>query len=177
MQSRIDDLEEQGVLDRALIAELQAKADVDRETIAEVLADAVFDREEIARLSKEAEVDQAEIQTLMTAAVLDHQQVDDLKQVRAANLDELDQLKAALDTCRLIGAAVGMLMERYDMTRERAFLFLTRMSQDTNRKVRDLAAEIAQGQARTGSGPTPANTRTPPGLRNLRRVDPDASAS
>jgi hypothetical protein len=40
-------------------------------------------------------------------------------------------------------------MERYKISAERAFLVLTRVSQDTNRKLHDIATELA----RTGTVP------------------------
>ncbi len=55
---------------------------------------------------------------------------------------EVAQLGTALANSRQIGTAVGILMERYRVTSQQAFELLTRASQDANRKIRDLAAEI-----------------------------------
>src|ERR671913_964344 len=59
------------------------------------------------------------------------------------------QLAKALGSRDLIGQAKGILMERYTITGERAFLVLIRVSQNTNRKLHDIAAELA----RTGTVP------------------------
>jgi AmiR/NasT family two-component response regulator len=51
-------------------------------------------------------------------------------------------LKRAVGTRQLIGQAQGILMERLKVTDERAFGLLVRASQDTNRKLVDIAAEL-----------------------------------
>ena len=53
-----------------------------------------------------------------------------------------EHLLAAIETRDLIGQAVGLLMERYSITSERAFGTLVRFSRQTNRKLRDVAAEL-----------------------------------
>jgi GAF domain-containing protein len=55
----------------------------------------------------------------------------------------------ALSSRTEIGQAEGILMERLGLSAEQAFTFLCRLSQDGNRKLRDIAAEIA----RTGEIP------------------------
>ncbi|MGY1813792.1 GAF and ANTAR domain-containing protein [Blastococcus sp. SYSU D00820] len=60
-------------------------------------------------------------------------------------------LKAALASSREIGIAQGVLMERHKVTREEAFGLLSRASQHGNRKLRDVAAEVAD----TGEFPLP----------------------
>jgi hypothetical protein len=52
------------------------------------------------------------------------------------------QLLQALLSRDLIGQAKGILMERYKITGDKAFLFLARLSQDTNTKLHDIAEEI-----------------------------------
>lgn len=60
-------------------------------------------------------------------------------------------LKQALDSSRDIGVAQGILMERYKITREEAFGLLTIASQNSNRKLRDIASYLAE----TGEIPLP----------------------
>jgi GAF domain-containing protein len=55
---------------------------------------------------------------------------------------ELQQLKTAVDTRTVIGVALGILMERFHITQDQAFSALTRVSSHSNRKLRDLAAEL-----------------------------------
>jgi GAF domain-containing protein len=49
-------------------------------------------------------------------------------------------LAQAVDARKLIGEAMGILMERFDLDGDRAFEVLKRYSQDTNTKLRDVAA-------------------------------------
>jgi GAF domain-containing protein len=54
------------------------------------------------------------------------------------------QLAKAVVSRDLIGQAKGILMERYKISPERAFLLLTRVSQDSNRKLHDIATELVR---------------------------------
>ena len=54
------------------------------------------------------------------------------------------QLDAVLNSNRRIGAALGILMARHRLTHEQAFLRLRQASQNTNRKLRDLAEDILE---------------------------------
>jgi hypothetical protein len=51
-----------------------------------------------------------------------------------------EDLQAALYTRQQVGVAIGILMERYALTRERAFSLLVRTAQTGNVKLRDVAA-------------------------------------
>ncbi len=58
---------------------------------------------------------------------------------------EMSGLREALRSRHLIGVAQGMLIQRYDLTLDQAFAVLSRQSQETNTKLRDVAAQIVQG--------------------------------
>jgi GAF domain-containing protein len=58
----------------------------------------------------------------------------------------LDNLNRALATRKLIGLALGILMERLDIDEDRAFAYLTRMSATTETKLRDVAASVVEEQ-------------------------------
>lgn len=60
---------------------------------------------------------------------------------------EIHNLQEAVRTRGLIGSAVGIVMERYQLTDDRAFAFLTRLSQDGNTKLRVIAQQIIEGTA------------------------------
>lgn len=62
---------------------------------------------------------------------------------------EIDQLNQAMHTRKVIGQAIGILMERYDIPEDNAFQFLVRASQTDNIKLRD----IAQGLVDEINGP------------------------
>lgn len=55
---------------------------------------------------------------------------------------EVHNLREAMRTRQLIGRAVGIVMERYGLSEERAFAFLARVSQMRNTKVRVIAEEL-----------------------------------
>jgi len=59
-----------------------------------------------------------------------------------------EQLLAALDSRTVIGQAQGMLMVTFGLTAEGAFLYLRRISQDSNRKLAAIAQEIVDDPKR-----------------------------
>lgn len=62
----------------------------------------------------------------------------------------VSNLETAMTSRHLIGVAQGILMARYDVTAEVAFGALRRVSQETNRKLRDVAAEVTETRALPG---------------------------
>jgi AmiR/NasT family two-component response regulator len=58
-------------------------------------------------------------------------------------------LLEALQTRELIGQGIGIVMERYGLRADRAFDYLSRVSQSSNTKLRDVAADLV-GQASAG---------------------------
>lgn len=62
--------------------------------------------------------------------------------VALAAAQEVEQLEKALGGRTVIGQATGILMERFDLAPDRAFSVLSRMSQQRNVKIRQLAEEI-----------------------------------
>ena len=59
-----------------------------------------------------------------------------------AATSETAGLTTALQTRHLIGMAQGILIQRYQLPEDQAFQFLARISQDTNVKLRDVAAKV-----------------------------------
>lgn len=68
--------------------------------------------------------------------------------VAIAYAHEITNLAEALETRTTIGKAMGIVMERYQLTDERAFAFLTRLSQHRNVKLRLVAEELVAETAR-----------------------------
>ncbi|MEC5189770.1 GAF domain-containing protein [Arthrobacter sp. MP_M7] len=62
--------------------------------------------------------------------------------VAVADTQQIGQLTLALDTRDLIGQAKGILMERYKITAQQAFLLLSRASSELNIKLRDVAERL-----------------------------------
>jgi GAF domain-containing protein len=55
-----------------------------------------------------------------------------------------EQLNDALATRKMIGEAIGVVMERYQINEDRAFLFLLRVSSTSNIKLRKVAQEVVE---------------------------------
>jgi GAF domain-containing protein len=63
--------------------------------------------------------------------------------IALADAQDLDRITTALTSRDLIGQAKGILMERYKVTAEMAFALLAKTSQETNRKLHDVAERLA----------------------------------
>jgi GAF domain-containing protein len=61
---------------------------------------------------------------------------------------ERENLNEALHSRKVIGQAIGIVMERYHLTEDRAFAFLVRASSHANTKLRDIAQTMVD-QANT----------------------------
>jgi hypothetical protein len=61
--------------------------------------------------------------------------------------EQVAQLERALVTARVIGAAIGILMESRKVSQDQAFAMLREASSRANRSVREIAAAIVEGQA------------------------------
>ena len=66
---------------------------------------------------------------------------------------EITELRQAVATRQMIGQAVGMLMERYRLDEAQAFAFLTRLSQDSNVKLRLVAERLVAELGRQETQP------------------------
>lgn len=63
--------------------------------------------------------------------------------IAVADSQTIEGLAIALDRRTIIGTALGIIMERFDLTNEQAFALLRRLSSHSNRKLHDVASEIA----------------------------------
>jgi hypothetical protein len=66
---------------------------------------------------------------------------------------QVTQLQEAISTRQLIGQAVGVVMERFGLDEARAFAFLTRLSQDTNQKLRAVAERLLEETGKDREAP------------------------
>jgi GAF domain-containing protein len=57
---------------------------------------------------------------------------------------EVEHLNQALESRKVIGQALGILMERYGLDENRAFAFLLRASSTSNIKLRDIATQLVE---------------------------------
>jgi GAF domain-containing protein len=65
---------------------------------------------------------------------------------------ELENLNEALQSRKVIGQALGILMCRYELDEDRAFAFLVRASNAGNIKLRRIAQELVDEQSRKARG-------------------------
>ena len=80
-----------------------------------------------------------------------------------------EDLNAALATRKVIGQALGILMERYQLDEDRAFRFLVRVSQASNVKLRDIAQELVDQRNSETGGATAGELAGPAKLVDWRR--------
>ena len=78
---------------------------------------------------------QQEIDGLATLAQLLHHRLAEAE-------NTIKQLQTALTTARRIGMAVGIIMARLAVSEEEAFQTLVRASQNSHRKLRDIAEDV-----------------------------------
>ena len=71
--------------------------------------------------------------------------------IALATSQETDGLQRAMDARKVIGIAMGILMERYAIEPDRAFDVLQRYSQTNNIKLRDVAQQVADRRALPGN--------------------------
>jgi GAF domain-containing protein len=64
--------------------------------------------------------------------------------VALAHAHARETLNEALQSRKVIGQAIGILMERHGMNEDRAFAFLIRVSSHGNIKLRDIAQELVE---------------------------------
>ena len=86
----------------------------------------------------------------LLARVRAHHQMSQLRDLAVdAAETTVGQLRQALQSNRTTGTAVGIVMSRYELNAELAFQALRRTSQQSNRKLHEIAAEVV----RTGALP------------------------
>jgi len=79
-----------------------------------------------------------------TADVEAGQVVAEFVSQAALDAQKLHHTHIAMNSRSLIGQAQGLLMERFNLDGDAAFSVLKRISQDSNRKLRDLAEEVVR---------------------------------
>ncbi len=62
--------------------------------------------------------------------------------IAVGHAQERENLNEALQSRKVIGQAIGIIMERYDIDEDAAFAFLVRASSTSNIKLRDIAQEL-----------------------------------
>jgi signal transduction histidine kinase/DNA-binding response OmpR family regulator len=88
----------------------------------------------------------------LLARVHAHYQMNQLRDLAIGEAQNtVGQLRQALQSNRTIGTALGIVMARYELDRERAFQVLVRTSQQSNRKLHDVATEVVRAGSLPGA--------------------------
>ncbi|HYN71674.1 MAG TPA: ANTAR domain-containing protein [Nakamurella sp.] len=70
----------------------------------------------------------------------------ELHELRESAVDQAEDkaasIRTALDSNRVIGTAIGIVMAGYRLTAAQGFQLLAKASQHSNRKLREIAAEV-----------------------------------
>lgn len=130
LQAQVDELTRRVTANRSAIDALETRA-----SSAEARADAADVR--VGDMEARAQVDREMIAELQADGILSR--------------EHAEQLEQALKSSRTIGAAIGILMASRQVREDEAFTILRKVSQNANRKLRDLAAELVD---LGGLGPT-----------------------
>lgn len=128
VEERVDDLAQSVAQDHGHIQKLQYLADE-----ASQRADSSDQRED---------VQDERLDDLETHVNVDREMIVELQEEGLLSTKHAAELELALRTSRKIGAAIGIAMAYLQVSEEEAFAFLVKASQDSNRKLRDLAEVI-----------------------------------
>ncbi len=128
LQAQIDALVQRVTANRSDIEALMSRADEADARADRIEANSQFDRDLIAELQHDGL----------------------LSQENAAQMEE------ALKSSRIIGAAIGVVMASRGVSDAEAFAILKKASNDSNRKLRELAADLMASTSPTHSGPLPS---------------------
>ena len=133
LQAQIDAIVQQMTSNRSDIGALSDRADASeaRADASEVRADAAETRADVSEA--QAQVDRDMIAELQRDGVLSRE--------HAAQMEE------ALKSSRVIGAAIGMIMASRGLSEAAAFEVLQTASQHSNRKLREIAADLVDSHS------------------------------
>ena len=99
-------------------------------------------RSDIDALQSRAEAAELRADALETQALIDRDMIAELQADGVVSKEHAAQMEEALRSSRTIGAAIGVIMGTRQVSEEEAFKILQTASQHSNRKLRDLAAEL-----------------------------------
>jgi predicted transcriptional regulator len=81
--------------------------------------------------------------------------ISELQAEGLVSQEHAEQLGEALVSSRVIGAAMGIIMAKLDVDQVKAFAVLKRVSQDSNRKLREVASEVVETRSLAPMHPSP----------------------
>lgn len=102
-------------------------------------------RTDIESLTHRAEAAEARADAADTRADIDREMIAELHRDGVVSRQHAEQMEEALRSSRTIGAAIGLIMGSRQVSDTEAFDVLKLASQNSNRKLRELAAELVAG--------------------------------
>ncbi|KQU68907.1 ANTAR domain-containing protein [Phycicoccus sp. Root101] len=106
--------------------------------------DELVSQRRFEELSARVNANRADIEALRTRVDVDQELIAAIDAQAALGLERASQLQVALRTSRKIGAAMGIIMAERKLGETDAFAVLCKASQDTNRKLRDIAEAVVE---------------------------------
>jgi hypothetical protein len=97
---------------------------------------------DIGELQKAGHVDRVDIDRLQVGAEVDRYLIAELQAEGLLRAEHAAQMETALKAARVIGAAIGIVMAASRCTQEQAFQVLVKVSQNSNRKLREVADDV-----------------------------------
>lgn len=133
LQAQVDALVRQIKINRGDIDSLERRADV-----AEIRADAAELRAD--EVSRRADALEAQV-------AMDREMIAELQRDGVLSQEHAAQMEQAMRSSRTVGAAIGLLMASRQVSDTEAFDILKAVSQKSNRKLCELAADIVASPA------------------------------
>ena len=106
-------------------------------------------RTDIEAIIARVDVTEVRVDDLDVREQVDREMIAELQADGVVSKEHAQQMEEALRSSRTIGAAMGVIMASRQVNEGDAFVILRRASQDSNRKLRELAADLVQ-KASTG---------------------------
>jgi len=116
--------------------------------------DALQERLNVTEIRADAAELRADV--LEAQAMADRDMIADLQRDGVLSKEHALQMEQALKSSRTIGAAVGIIMASRQLSEREAFDVLRKASEGSNRKLRDLAAELVASLGPAGAVSEPA---------------------
>jgi hypothetical protein len=152
LQRQIDDLSNRVDTNRADIDALATRSDVadDRADDMDARSDAADHRADDMDARSDAADDR--MNRMQAASNLDREMIVELQAAGVVSQQHAAQMEEALRSSRTIGSAIGIIMASRQVSDDAAFAILKGASQNSNRKLRDLAEDLVRETADVGDG-------------------------
>jgi chromosome segregation ATPase len=115
-----------------------------QEQIADLLGQVEANRAAIDSLSTRADAVENRTDKIEAQVDVDRAMIAELQADGVLSQEHAEHLEQALRTSRTIGAAIGMIVASRQVSPDEAFEILKQASQHSNRKLRDIAAELVE---------------------------------